>query len=106
MTEIIDKTLNMLEIGQRARIIRMKGKGNSCKQSLNMGMVPGAILNATKKAPLRDSVDIKLKENLSLRKQGAEMTVVEQLEGFNLTTQMPLTNQGSLYLSYQYGRNL
>ncbi|WP_095644047.1 FeoA family protein [Methanosarcina spelaei] len=106
MTEIIDKTLNMLKIGQRARIIRIKGKGNSRKQPLDIGMVSGAILSATKKAPLGNFVEIKLKEKLSLRKQGAEMTVVEQLEGFNLTTQMPLTNQGSLYLSYQYGRNL
>ena len=105
MTEIIDKILNMPEIGQRARIIRIKGKVNSRKQPLYIGMVSGAILSATKKALLRDSVDIKLK-NLSLRKQGAEIIVVEQLEGFNLTPQMPLTNQGSLYLSYQHGRNL
>ncbi|AKB82557.1 ferrous iron transport protein A [Methanosarcina barkeri 3] len=106
MTEIIDKTLNMPEISQRARVIRIKSKENSCKQSLDMGMVLGAILSATKKALLRDSVDIKLKENLSFRKRGAEIIVVEQLEGFNLTPQMPLTNQGSLYLSYQHGRNL
>lgn len=106
MTKIIDKTLKMPEISQRARVIWIKSKENSCKQSLDMGMVPGAILSATKKALLRDSVDIKLKENLSFRKRGAEIIVVEQLEGFNLTPQMPLTNQGSLYLSYQYWRNL
>lgn len=106
MTEIIDKTLNMLEIGQRTRITQIKGKVNSRKQPLDIGMVSGAILSATKKALLRDSVDIKLKENLSLRKQEAEIIVVEQLEGFNLTPQMPLMNQGSLYLSYQHGRNL
>lgn len=106
MTEIIDKILNMLEIGQRTRITRIKGKVNSRKQPLDIGRVSGAILSAAKKALLRDSVDIKLKENLSFRKQEAEIIVVEQLEGFNLTPQMPLTNQGSLYLSYQYGRNL
>jgi ferrous iron transport protein A len=108
VTEIIDKILNIPEIGQRARITRIKEKGkvNSRKQPLDIGMVSGAILSAAKKALLGDSVDIKLKENLSLRKQEAEIIVVEQLEGFNLATQMPLTNQGSLYLSYQHGRNL
>jgi ferrous iron transport protein A len=50
--KIIDKTLNMLEIGQRARVIQIKCKGNSRKQFLDMGMVSGANLSATKKAPL------------------------------------------------------
>lgn len=51
MTKIIDKTLNMLEIGQRVRITRIKEKGkvNSRKQPLDIGMVSGAILSAAKK---------------------------------------------------------
>ncbi|MDQ1275194.1 MAG: ferrous iron transport protein [Euryarchaeota archaeon] len=82
MIEIVDKTLNMLEIGQKARVIQVKGGGSSRKRLLDMGMVPGTVLSVTKKAPLGDPVDFKLKGyNLSLRKKEAEMIIVEQLEG-------------------------
>lgn len=81
MIEVIDKTLNMLEIGQRARVIQVKGRGNSRKRLLDMGMVPGTVLSVTKKAPLGDPMDFKLKGyNLSLRKQEAEMVIVELME--------------------------
>jgi ferrous iron transport protein A len=60
MTEMIDKTLNMLAIGQRARVIQVKGKGSSRKRLLDMGMVPGTVLSVVKKAP-GDPVDFKLK---------------------------------------------
>lgn len=81
MTEMIDKTLNMLEIGQRARVIQVKGRGSSRKRLLDMGMVPGTVLSVTKKAPMGDPIDFKLKGyNLSLRKQEAETVIVEALE--------------------------
>ena len=81
MRSNIDKTLNMLETGQRARVIQVKGRGSSRKLLLEMGMVPGTVLSVTKKAPLGDPVDFKLKGyNLSLRKQEAEMVIVEALE--------------------------
>ncbi|MDI9394403.1 MAG: ferrous iron transport protein A [Euryarchaeota archaeon] len=80
MTESTDNTLNMLEIGQRARIIQVKGKGSSRKRLLDMGMVPGAVLSVSKKAPLGDPLDFKLKGyNLSLRKEEAKMVFVEVL---------------------------
>jgi len=81
MIEVIDKTLNMLEIGQKARVIQVKGRGGSRKRLLDMGMVPGTVLSVTKKAPLGDPMDFKLKGyNLSLRKQEAEMVIVEPVE--------------------------
>lgn len=81
MPEKIDKTLNVLETGQRARVIQVKGQGSSRKRLLDMGMVPGTILSVTKKAPLGDPVDFKLKGyNLSLRKREAETVIVEILE--------------------------
>jgi ferrous iron transport protein A len=81
MKEMTDKTLDTLETGQKARVIHVKGGGSSRKRLLDMGMVPGTVLSVTKKAPLGDPVDFKLKGyNLSLRKQEAEMIVVEILE--------------------------
>ncbi len=50
MTEFVDKTLNMLEIGQKARVIQVKGQGSSRKRLLDMGMVPGTVLSVTKKS--------------------------------------------------------
>ena len=76
--ETIEKTLNMLETGSRARVIQVKCQGSSLKRLFEMGMVPGTFLEVTKKAPLGDPVDFKLKGyNLSLRKQEAEMVIVE-----------------------------
>lgn len=81
MKQTIDKTLNMLETGQKARVIQVRGRGSSRKRLLDMGMVPGTVLSVTKKAPLGDPVDFKLKGyNLSLRKAEAEAVVVEVLE--------------------------
>lgn len=80
MENMADKTLNLLEVGERARIIQVKGGGGARKRLLDMGMVPGTILSVIKKAPLGDPVDFKVKGyNLSLRKQEAEMVVVEVL---------------------------
>lgn len=82
MTEMVDKTLNMLEIGEKARVIQVKGDGSFRKRLLDMGMVPGTVLSVTKKAPLGDPVDFKLKGyNLSLRKKEAKMVIVEVMEG-------------------------
>ena len=81
MTVVADKTLSMLEIGQRARVIQVTGSGSSRKRLLDMGMIPGTVLSVTKKAPLGDPVDFKLKGyNLSLRKQEARMVIVEVME--------------------------
>ncbi len=63
-------------------MIQVKGGGSSRKRLLDMGMVPGTVLSVSKKAPLGDPVDFKLKGyNLSLRKKEAEMIIVEQIEG-------------------------
>ncbi|MFW5987294.1 MAG: FeoA family protein [Methanohalophilus sp.] len=77
-----EKTLDLLDVGQTARVIQVKGKGHSRRRLLEMGMVPGVGLSVTKRAPMGDPVDFKLKGyNLSLRKQEAKMVVVEVLGG-------------------------
>ncbi len=74
-------TLDMLDTGLSGRVVQVKGKGASRRRILEMGMVPGAIINVTKKAPLGDPVDFKLKGyNLSLRKKEAQMVVVVPME--------------------------
>ena len=77
-----EKTLDLLDVGQNARVIQVKGKGPSRRRLLEMGMVPGVGLSVTNRAPMGDPVDFKLKGyNLSLRKQEAQMVVVEVLGG-------------------------
>ncbi|MBP2030702.1 ferrous iron transport protein A [Methanohalophilus levihalophilus] len=74
-------TLDLLETGSNGRIIEVKGRGSARRRLLDMGMIPGAIVHITKKAPLGDPIDIKVKGyNLSLRKQESGLIVVETVE--------------------------
>ena len=45
-------TLNELQIGQTARIIRVGGKGSLRQHFLDMGMIPGAEVTLIKYAPM------------------------------------------------------
>jgi ferrous iron transport protein A len=62
LTETAERTLNTLEIGQRARLIQVKGERSACERLLDMIMVPGTVLSLIKKTPLRDPVNFKLKD--------------------------------------------
>ncbi len=73
--------LNHLKIGQRAKLVRIGGKGELHKRLVDMGMVPGAVLGVERVAPLGDPIDIKLRGyHLSLRKEEAALITVEALD--------------------------
>jgi DtxR family Mn-dependent transcriptional regulator len=73
--------LNRLKIGQRAKLIRIGGRGELHKRLVDMGLVPGAIVGVERVAPLGDPIDIKLRGyHLSLRKEEAALVTVEALE--------------------------
>jgi DtxR family Mn-dependent transcriptional regulator len=72
--------LNRLKIGQRAKLIRIGGRGELHKRLVDMGLVPGAIVGVERVAPLGDPIDIKLRGyHLSLRKEEAALVTVEAL---------------------------
>ncbi len=72
-------TLNKLEVGARARIVRIESNVGKLKtRLLDMGVVPGSIVKVEKVAPMGDPIDILIKGyHLSLRIEEAEKIVVE-----------------------------
>ncbi|RLA96323.1 MAG: DtxR family transcriptional regulator, partial [Deltaproteobacteria bacterium] len=65
--------LKDLEPGKKGRITAVKGKGGLRKRLLDMGIVPGALVEMERVAPLGDPVEVRVKGyHLSLRKEEAE----------------------------------
>jgi DtxR family Mn-dependent transcriptional regulator len=58
--------------GQKARIVKIIGRGGVNRRIADMGVVPGTIVEVERVAPLGDPMDVKLKGyRLSLRKEEA-----------------------------------
>ena len=72
--------LNMLEKGQKGRVLSVKGKGPIRRRILDMGLVPGAIVRIEGVAPLGDPMALTVKGyRLSVRKAEASQVEVEPL---------------------------
>ena len=74
-------TLNELQVGQWARILKVGGSGALRQHFLDMGMIPGTVLQLTKLAPLGDPMELLVNGYvLSLRKADAARIAVEPAE--------------------------
>ena len=74
-------TLNELQVGQWARILKVGGSGALRQHFLDMGMIPGTVLQLTKLAPLGDPMELLVNGYvLSLRKADAARIEVEPAE--------------------------
>jgi ferrous iron transport protein A len=72
------RTLNQLESGERATIVKVGGEGPVRRRILDMGVVSGAEIEVVRVAPLGDPVEFLIKGyNLSLRKSEAQQIQVE-----------------------------
>ena len=72
------KRLNELQKGEKAKIAKIRGKGNIHRRLLDMGLVAGSEVEMKRVAPLGDPVEVKIKGyNLSLRKEEAAGIQVE-----------------------------
>ena len=72
--------LRELSPGQKARIERIKGRGETNKRLVEMGLTPGSVVEMGRVAPLGDPIEIKVKGyHLSLRKEEAEKVTVTLL---------------------------
>lgn len=71
--------LNELKVGDKAKIVCVERERGGLKtRLLDMGAVPGTIVEVKKVAPLGDPIDILIKGyHLSLRKEEAAKIVVE-----------------------------
>lgn len=73
--------MNSLKIGQKARILTLKGGDKAYRQRLMaMGLLPGTEFVVTRIAPLGDPIEILVRGSLlSLRKNEASILSVEPL---------------------------
>lgn len=70
--------LSDLKIGERKSIIEVRGEGALRHRLLEMGIIPGTIIEITKRAPLGDPLQIHIRGyELSIRKDDADLIIVE-----------------------------
>ncbi len=72
------RLLNKLGARERARVLNVGGTGALKKKLLDMGIVPGSMVEVLRVAPFGDPVEIRIRGyNLSLRKEEAGKVSVE-----------------------------
>lgn len=70
--------LRELKVGQKARIYTVSASGELGRRIRDMGLIPGAEVEITGRAPLRDPVALRLVGfTLSLRNNEADFITVE-----------------------------
>ena len=75
-----DTTVPLMDMkpGQKAKIVKIKGRGSTNKRIVDMGVEPGTMIEVERVAPLGDPVDVKVKGyHLSLRRDEATGITVE-----------------------------
>ncbi|MBO7668105.1 MAG: ferrous iron transport protein A [Firmicutes bacterium] len=72
------KTLRDVEIGGRAKVVKLHGEGAVKRRIMDMGITRGVEVYVRKVAPLGDPIEVTVRGyELSLRKADAEMVEVE-----------------------------
>jgi len=70
-------TLDELPLGQSAQILKLTGTAAVRRRLMEMGITPAATVQAIRRAPLGDPLDIKIRGyHLSLRRQEASAVEV------------------------------
>lgn len=71
-------SLRKLQVGQKAVIASISAQGELGRRIRDMGLVPGATVEITGRAPLKDPVALRLKGfTLSLRNNEADYITVQ-----------------------------
>ncbi len=79
-----EKRLSELKEGERAKIIRILGSGPLKKRLLEMGFRKGEIIHVIKYAPLKDPIEISIKDFLlSIRVEEAHSIIVKPLQSYD-----------------------
>ena len=78
----MEKKLVDLSVGQSGVIKKVLGEGKIRRRMFDMGVTPSASFFVRKKAPLGDPIELTIRGyELSLRKNEAELVIVEVEEG-------------------------
>ncbi|MCX8123449.1 MAG: metal-dependent transcriptional regulator [Spirochaetes bacterium] len=79
-----EKRLSQLKEGEKAEIVRILGSGPLKKRLLEMGFRKGEIIHVIKYAPLKDPIEISLKDFLlSIRVEEANSIIVKPLKNYD-----------------------
>ncbi len=74
--------LSSLEVGERGKVVEVRETGKLLRRLLDMGLVPGATVEVSRKAPLGDPVEYRVMGAfVSLRRDLASRVLVEPLDG-------------------------
>jgi len=77
-TPMTTTSLHLLAPGQKAKITKIRAQGEMNKRLLEMGILPGSLIEMERVAPLGDPIQIKIKGyHLTLRKEEAGGIEVE-----------------------------
>lgn len=70
-------TLNELEIGKTAKVVRLNGEGAVKRRIMDMGLTKGTEVTVRKVAPLGDPIEVTVRGyELSIRKDEAASIVI------------------------------
>ena len=74
------KTLDCLKIGEKAKIINLKNVGTIRRRLLDLGFVPGTVVECVLMSPFKDPVAYKVRNaNIALRKSDSKLIEIEVL---------------------------
>jgi ferrous iron transport protein A len=74
--------LDQVEPGRTVKVVHLHGRGLSRRRLLAVGMVPGALVQVLRKAPLADPVEYRVKgSDFSIRRRDAHLVEVSYVEG-------------------------
>lgn len=77
--------LNELQIGDYAKVIKVKGHDNDRQHLLDMGLIPGIDVEVVKRAPMGDPIEISLHGyNLAIKNSYAENIIIEKKDKLDL----------------------
>ena len=72
------RTLKEVKVGETVKVAKLNGEGAVKRRIMDMGITKGVEIYVRKVAPLGDPVEVTVRGyELSLRKNDAEMVVVE-----------------------------
>jgi ferrous iron transport protein A len=74
--------LDQVEPGRKVKVVHIRGRGLTRRRLLAVGMVPGAVVEVLRRAPMQDPVEYRVKgADFSIRARDAHLVEVAYLEG-------------------------
>jgi len=74
--------LDEVEPGGRVKVTHVAGSGSARRRLLDLGMVPGTVIEVLRRAPLGDPVEYRVRGScISIRRREAHLVEVQPLGG-------------------------